>query len=158
MTDVTANLAGAAAPDTTAAAAAYDPNAKQKAQAQPLPTLAVLLPIALSLSLAFTLTDVAPLVLRVMFGEDFMRAQHILTILMWAYPLMTVNAVITHWLIARGRERLNAVLVFSHLIAHAAGLAYLLPRYGAEGAALALGGAEVILCAGTCMALLRLHD
>lgn len=140
------------------AGALFPAFAQNRAQARPFLALALLLPMSVAFSLALTLPACSSLTLHFLFGENFGAAQPVLSRMAWAFPLMTINAVLTHWLIARGKERLNAGLSFLHLAAHAAGLWYLIPRFGAEGASSALIGAEAMLSVGTLLAVLRLHE
>ncbi len=60
--------------------------------------------------------------LTLIFGTAYAQAAPALAIFGLALPFMSVNAVLTHWLIARGHVLLNAALSALHLTVHLAWL------------------------------------
>lgn len=137
-----------------AAAALFPSFASRKDPVRPRQALLLLLPPSVVATIALGVPAVSAFAIRLLFGDGFSAAAGILSVLMLSYPLVGFNAILTHWLIARGRERINALLSLAHLGAHAAGLYWLIPARGAAGAAWAMVGAEAVLALALSLALL----
>jgi O-antigen/teichoic acid export membrane protein len=137
------------------AAAALFPSFARKVPAHtPWPALGILVPGAVVGCAIITRPAVSGFLVTSLFGFPYAASSFVLAAIAWALPFMTANAVLTHWLVARGRVRTNAALSGLHLVAHVAGLAWLVPALGAVGAGWALVGAEASLTAGTVACLL----
>ena len=96
-----------------------------------------------------------PLV-RVVFGAGFERAADSLRFLALGLPLVYVNFGLTHFLIARDRERVNLWLAVMMLIVTVSLDAWLVPRGSGPGAAVATALSEIALTVGCLAALLGL--
>ena len=94
-----------------------------------------------------------PLV-RLVFGSQFRRAEDSLRVLALGLPLVYLNFGLTHFLIARHRERVNTVLAFLMLVVTVALDLLLIPSGSGPGAASATVLAEVVLTACCLGALL----
>lgn len=136
------------------AAALFPSFARARPGHSPWIALTVLVPVTAVGCTLVSLSGLAPRLLTLLFGAAYTAAAPVLRVVIWALPCMTANAVLTHWLVARGRIRTNAALSGVHLVVHAAGLAWLVPSLGALGAAWALLGAEAALTAGTVFSVL----
>jgi O-antigen/teichoic acid export membrane protein len=95
----------------------------------------------------------APLV-ELVFGATFARAVTSLRTLAVGVPLVYVNFGLTHFLVARDRERVNTWLAFMMLVVTVVLDVALIPRGGGPGAAAATVIAEVALTLG-CLFMLR---
>jgi O-antigen/teichoic acid export membrane protein len=93
-----------------------------------------------------------PLV-RALYGPGFDGAAAPLALLFWATPPMFVNALLTHDLIARARERRFAALAGGSLVLNFALNLLAIPRYGTHGAAVATVLTETALLVGSVVAL-----
>ncbi len=140
-----------------AAAALFPSFARKRAQVSPGQILVFLMPVTIATSALFTIPAVSTFTVCILFTDSFAAADRILTVLMWAFPFLTLNAILAHWLIAREHERLNVLLSFTHIGAHAIALYCFVPVRGAEGAAYAMVVAEVAqtLATGLVLAFLR---
>jgi len=93
-----------------------------------------------------------PLV-HLFFGSGFRRAEDSLRILALGLPLVFLNYGLTHFLIARHRERVNTVLAVMMLAVVVTLDLVLIPRGSGPGAAAATSLAEVALTTGCLLAL-----
>lgn len=91
----------------------------------------------LSLGVAVTVTLLARPVVDFLYGDEYHRAAGVLAIHVWTCPAIFMGAILSKWLVAEG------LLIFS-LTRHGLGAVVnvalnlvLIPRYGAEGAAVA---------------------
>jgi len=87
-----------------------------------------------------------PLVALV-FGPDFHRAAASLRVLALGVPLLYVNSGLTHFLVARDRERVTTGLALMMLALVVVLDVVLIPQRAGPGAALATVLAEVVLTA-----------
>jgi O-antigen/teichoic acid export membrane protein len=112
-------------------------------------TLAVLGGVA-----AVTIWLTADWAMPALFGPAYRHAAPILQVLALGVPLMFVNYLLTHLLIARGRQALVAWFGAAVLACHLAASWYLIPRWGPVGVAASMVLAEsvLLLC---CLAALR---
>jgi PST family polysaccharide transporter len=94
----------------------------------------------------------APLV-RLLFGPEFQRSEDSLWVLACGIPVVFVNYGLTHFLIARHRERVNSVLAFMMLVVVVALDLALIPTHAGPGAAAATAISELFLTAGCLVAL-----
>jgi O-antigen/teichoic acid export membrane protein len=87
-----------------------------------------------------------PLVIGVLFGEQYVaEAGAALQLLLLAVPPMFLTYALTHFLIAVGQQRWNAVLSFVVLVVNIGLNVVLVPALGPRGAALALVVSEATL-------------
>jgi O-antigen/teichoic acid export membrane protein len=93
------------------------------------------------------------LLVPLIFGQGFRRAQGSLWVLALGLPLVYLNFGLTHFLVARGRERVNTALALMMLIVTVGLDVALVPRGGGPGAAAATVIAEVALTLGCLVAL-----
>ncbi len=98
----------------------------------------------------------APLI-ALIFGERFQRSADSLRVLALGVPLVYVNFGLTHFLVARSRERVNTLLAFVMLVATLALDVLLIPGGSGPGAALATVLAEVLLTV-SCLVALGMGD
>jgi len=131
------------------AAALFPSFARVRPGHSPWTAVAVLVPGTAAGCAAVSLSGQAPRMLTLIFGTAYAGAAPVFTVVIWTLPCMAANALLTHWLVARGRIRTNAGLSALHLAVHALGLAWLVPPLGPLGAAWALVGAETALTAGS---------
>ena len=110
-----------------------------------------LLGIGLAVGAVFLLAR-GPLI-ETVFGATFRRSEDSLRVLAFGVPLVYVNFGLTHFLVARGRERVNTALAFMMLVAVVALDLTLIPSGSGPGAALATVLAEVLLGVGCLIAL-----
>jgi O-antigen/teichoic acid export membrane protein len=90
---------------------------------------------------------------RALYGAAFDGAAAPLGLLFWASPAMFVNALLTHDLIARGRERRFAALAGGSLALNCLLNLIAIPRYGTRGAAAVTVVTETALLVGSVVAL-----
>jgi O-antigen/teichoic acid export membrane protein len=90
-----------------------------------------------------------------LFGAAFGRADGSLRVLGAGLPLVFLNFALTHFLLARRRERVNTVLAFMMLLVTVGLDLALIPGRGGPGAALATVIAELALTGGALWALAR---
>jgi len=121
-----------------AAAALFPSFARPKPEEHPRRVLLAALPPVIIGTMLVSLPSFSGGVVRLLFGPAFVTAGPLLSVLAWAFPFMTVNWVLSHWLIARGREKANASLAVLQFIVHATSLFLLVPSHGALGAASSL--------------------
>lgn len=142
-----------------AAVALFPSFARGPRSRNPWKPLAGLLPASVIASWIATRPAVAGWITGTLLGPAYVSAQPLVSLLLWAIPLMTVSAMLTNWLVVRGHTIAAAVVATVHLAVHAAGLALLVPRHGAAGAAAALVAAEAACTAVTlaCWWLFRRH-
>jgi PST family polysaccharide transporter len=93
-----------------------------------------------------------PLV-KLLFGPDFQRSEDSLWVLACGIPVVFLNYGLTHFLIARHRERVNSALAFLMLVAVVALDLALIPSHAGPGAAAATVLSELFLTAGCLLAL-----
>jgi O-antigen/teichoic acid export membrane protein len=89
------------------------------------------------------------------FGPSFQRSTDSLRVLAFGIPLLYVNFGLTHFLVARDRERVNTWLALMMLVTTVVFDVALIPRRSGPGAALATVLAEVALTAG-CLGMLAM--
>jgi O-antigen/teichoic acid export membrane protein len=89
----------------------------------------------------------------VVFGADFRRAKESLAVLALGLPVLYVNFGLTHFLVARDRERATTLLALMMLGLNVALDVALIPHGGGPGAAGATVLSELALTAGCLLAL-----
>jgi len=94
------------------------------------------------------------LLIGLLFGAGFARAEASLRVLALGVPLVYVNFALTHFLIARDRERVNTWLALMMLVVTLVLDAALIPRFAGPGAAWATIVAEIALTSCCFAALL----
>ncbi len=97
---------------------------------------------------ALVATAFAPTLIRLIYGSKFAGAEGVLRLLAWMLPLAMIGGHYRYILIGYGRRRLLMMSMGISAAAAASAAAVLIPRFGAQGAALGLltGGAiEVAL-------------
>lgn len=88
----------------------------------------------------------APFLINLLYGRpDYAEAGPALQIMMLAVPPMFITYALTHFLIALGQQRWNALLSLVALVSNIALNLALIPALGPRGAALALALSEAIL-------------
>jgi O-antigen/teichoic acid export membrane protein len=102
--------------------------------------LAVLLLLAAPIALAFALFPGR--LLSGIYGDGFVAASRPLTILGLALVAVFANALTTHLLVASGRNRRLVASIAVRLLVGVALDLFLVPRWGASGAASAVAAAE----------------
>lgn len=109
------------------------------------------------LSTAVVLHLMAPWLIRVLFGEAYREGGPVLSVLAFAIPLMFVNALLLHLLIARGRQSVVTVLNVVVLGLHALLCWMLIADLGPVGAAASVLLSEFALLVGSaaCIKLLK---
>jgi len=88
---------------------------------------------------------VAPFLIDALYGPAYAEAGPALQIMMLAVPPMFITYALTHFLIALGQQRWNALLSLVALVSNIALNLALIPALGPRGAALALVLGEAIL-------------
>ncbi len=83
-----------------------------------------------------------------LFGEAYREGSRVLSVLAFAIPLMFVNHLLLHLLIARGRQSLVTALTVGVLLVHGLLCALLIARWGVVGAAIAVVLSEIVLLLG----------
>ncbi len=141
-----------------AATAALLPNlAARDRRVSPGRVLAVLVPAAVLVTVACQLPAVAKTAVGI-FGAGFSNAAPSFRAIALALPFLTVNSVLTMWLVATDRVKLNAAFSLLHLAVHAAAV-IVVARPGVPDIATRLGyalaGAEATLTLGTLLAWRR---
>jgi polysaccharide transporter, PST family len=106
-----------------------------------------------ALAIGLCVVALARPIVTVFFGATFLRGEDSLRVLAWGIPLIFVNYALTHYVIARGRERVNTGLSVMMLAVTLALDAWLIPRGGGPGAARATVLSEVFLTVGCLVAL-----
>lgn len=94
------------------------------------------------LAIAFTLFS--PLILNLTYGADFTAAASALQVSMWALVPSLLRAGLTLYWYAQSREQLTNQVVALMLVLQAALSIWLIPAYGAYGAALGVLGSELL--------------
>jgi PST family polysaccharide transporter len=92
----------------------------------------------LGLVIAVVVSLAAPIIVHVLFGEEFRAAAAVLAIQVWSAPVLFLGIAQTNWFIAEGRQR---GLMARSAVAAAASLALnlvLVPVLGARGAAISM--------------------
>jgi O-antigen/teichoic acid export membrane protein len=120
---------------------------------RPWRILLFLLPPAIFASLVFSSTAVSSFLVRLLYGIRYAGAETMLSTLMWSFPFVTINSVLTYWLVARGSQVLNALICVGHLAINVSALILLVPGMGANGAAAAFVLAEVCAAAAALLVL-----
>jgi O-antigen/teichoic acid export membrane protein len=110
--------------------------------------------LALGLVIGGACFALAPSLVAWIFGPGFHRAADSLRVLALGVPLIYVNFGLTHFLVARDRERVTTWLSLMMLVIVVALDLALIPRRAGPGAALATVLAEIALTA-CCLAALR---
>ena len=127
-----------------------DPEAQRRAELRVAGAL-----LALGIAAAVGCYVGRGLLVAAFFGPAFGRAAESLRWLALGLPLVFLNFGLTHFLIARDRERVNLWLALM-MLAVTLGLdAWLIPTGGGPGAAIATGAAEVALTLACVGALMR---
>lgn len=98
----------------------------------------------------------APRLLDVVYGARFVEATPALRILALALPLFFANYALTHQVIGWDGQRLYLGISAAALVTNLTANAWLIPRGGMEGAALATFLTEVVVMSGCLAALWRL--
>jgi O-antigen/teichoic acid export membrane protein len=91
--------------------------------------------------------------IEVVFGAEFRRAEESLAVLALGLPVLYVNFGLTHFLVARDRERATTLLALMMLVLNVALDVALIPHGGGPGAAGATVLSELALTAGCLVAL-----
>jgi PST family polysaccharide transporter len=122
-----------------AAAAALFPSFSLKNPAErPFRAVLFLLPVAILTALMMNHPYVSGTLAQALFGAGYGPVSGLLAVIWWAFPFMTVNWVMSHWLVARRRVKTNALLSVAQLAVHVVALVLLVPLYGLSGAGWAL--------------------
>jgi O-antigen/teichoic acid export membrane protein len=100
---------------------------------------------AIAVASAAALALLAPFAVRVAYGRSFQPAAPVLAWLAVALVPMLTNNARQLYLYAAGHERTATVWSAVALLAQAAGCALLIPRFGAAGAAFAIGAGEAVV-------------
>lgn len=99
-------------------------------------------------AIAIVCIALVPLVLPVVFGDEYRGAVPLLQVLIVALLLVGFSGLINHGLIALGRERAYGQLMVVGLVVNVVANLALLPTIGTVGAAIATVMAEVVVLAG----------
>jgi O-antigen/teichoic acid export membrane protein len=99
----------------------------------------------------------APALVAWVFGATFERSVASLRVLAAGIPLLYLNCGLTHFLVARDRERMNTWLALMMLVVTVALDVLLVPLRAGPGAALATVLAEVVLTV-SCLAVLTIRS
>lgn len=97
---------------------------------------------AMALPLAVVLTFLAPSVIDLIFGSDYVQSAGVLRLLIWAAVLMFPNALLGNALVAADRQAVVARVVGIGLVINIALNFLLIPSWGLGGAAVATIAAE----------------
>jgi O-antigen/teichoic acid export membrane protein len=108
---------------------------------------------AAGLGLATVVAVGAPWLVAALYGPEFASAAGPLGLLVWAAPVMFVNYLVTHDLIARGRQTRYAGAAAAALAANVVLNLLAIPRYGMYGAAGVTIATELVLLAGCVLGL-----
>lgn len=100
---------------------------------------------------------IGPWLIDVLYHTEYIAAASVLQILALTTFLTFINYALTHFIVALGQQRLNFILNIVVLVINLALGAILIPRYGANGAALAVLICESILML-LCAWALRTHQ
>jgi len=112
---------------------------------------------AFAIACTLVLWAIAPWIVSLLYGEEYIAAVPAFRILMLSFPLLSVNYALTHQLIGWGRERLYAAICGVALIVNIALNARLIPSMSLDGAAWATLGTELFLTASCLIALRTPH-
>lgn len=121
-----------------AAAALFPSFSARKPAERPLRAVLYLLPTALLASIAMNHPSVSGALARALYGAGYGPVSGLLGAIWWAFPFMTINWIVSHWLVARGRTHWNASLSIAQLAVHGIALVLLVPSGGIMGAGWAL--------------------
>ena len=122
-----------------AAAAALFPSFSLKNPGErPLRAVLYLLPFAAISAIIMNHPAVSSSFTRILYGSGYGPVAPLLGVIWWAFPFMTINWVVSHWLVARGRTNTNASLALIQLMVHGTALLLLVPSMGIFGAGWAL--------------------
>jgi O-antigen/teichoic acid export membrane protein len=97
-----------------------------------------------------------PRLIEWLYGGQYRGAEPALQVLALAVLFSFVNYALTHFLIARGRQRLNLIFNALLFVVNGGLCLYLVPRYGLPGAAAATLASEALLFGLCAWALARL--
>ncbi len=93
--------------------------------------------VAVSMAIAVVMTIIGPYAIPLLFGVQFAAASAILTVHVWSGVFVFIRALISKWLIAEELYRYSLISQLTAAIANIAFNLWLIPLYGAMGAALA---------------------
>ena len=137
-----------------AAAAALFPSFSQKTPgARPIRAVIYLLPLAVLSAIIMNSHHVSSLLNHLLYGKEYANAAVLLGIIWWAFPFMTINWIVSHWLVARGRTGWNAGISVVQLSVHAGFLFLLVPSMGIIGAGWSLVISEGFYSAASLLVL-----
>ncbi|MGQ9706815.1 MAG: flippase [bacterium] len=101
------------------------------------------------------ITPISKPIITLIYGSPFAQAYNILNILIWALPFIFVNFILYSILICLGLERYNMITTMICLLFNVILNMFLIPRFGALGAALTTVLTEIIL---TLLCAIILHN
>lgn len=118
----------------------------------------VLLLGLLGVAVGIAVTVTAPLIVRVVFGPQFAGAAPVLTVLVWATVCLYLAISGGNLLISMGRERLNLAILAAGAVVNVTLNIYLIPPWGALGAAWATVATFIVILLATAAAAWRVVD
>jgi len=131
-------LEGARFFPSAAASALFPSFSLKKPGERPLRAVLYLLPIAGISAIAMNHPAISTALAHLLFGTGYGPVAGLLGVIWWAFPFMTINWIVSHWLVARGRTNWNASLAVIQLVVHGIALILLIPSTGIFGAGWAL--------------------
>lgn len=108
--------------------------------------------------LGIAVTVTAPLIVRIIFGTQFASAAPVLTVLVWATVFLYLAISGGNLLISMGRERLNLAILAAGAVVNVTLSVYLIPPWGALGAAWATVATFLVILLATVGAAWRVVD
>src|SRR5262249_37004883 len=99
----------------------------------------------------------ADVLIPVLYDERYAAAIPAFRILLLAFPLMSLNMALTHQLVGWDRQRAYAALCAAALVFNLVVNARLIPAWSIDGAPWTTLGTEVLLTAGSAVALWTTH-
>lgn len=93
--------------------------------------------IWISIFFGLFITLFSTIIVRVLYGADFLGATGVLSVSVWSGTFAIIGSVTSIWLVFKGLQKYNTIFVFSGAVANIVLNMILIPMYGAYGAAIA---------------------
>lgn len=91
----------------------------------------------LGLTVAIATTLLAPFIIKLLYGEEYMGAAHILSVTIWTGVWICISTIHTRWLILEGLQRFSIFYTGCGAIINVIANLFLIRKFGAIGAAYA---------------------
>lgn len=97
------------------------------------------------LPIAAGITVLADKFIFLLFGQAYGGSEMVLQILIWAWLFAALNVMLTHFMIASGKQRLNMAIYGACTVGHLVFAIWLIPTFSYTGTSLALLLSQVLL-------------